>query len=213
MRHLKTLRNALFFCVPAAIFLQGCDMPQNDATFQPLHAESYEADILLEYGESQTAGLHLTRIGDAVWDATFSEPPALSGVVLSFDGNAVSASYKGLAFTIPKSALPAKNMLGIVTEALDAADAAESLPCTQQEDGNWCYQGNCAGGNYTLTFAQSGEPLIFDLPSQPLKLTFSEFKVIQSAAETSDVQTTVSANETTFTGSSCETTATSTTNT
>lgn len=211
MRHLKALRNALFFCVPALISLQGCEMPQNDETFQPLQAESYEADVLLAYGEDQTAGLHLTRIGDSVWDAAFTEPASLAGVVLSFDGSAVSASYKGLAFTIPKSALPAKNMLGMVTEALDAADAAESLPCTQQEDGSWCYQGSCAGGNYTLTFGQSGEPLVFDLPSQPLKLTFSEFRVIQSTAESSDAQTNVSTSETTQTACTTDTSLTSST--
>ena len=198
MRHCY-LRNALIFCVPASILLCGCEMPQKqDAPFQPIRAESYEADILLEYGEDQTANLHLTRCGNALWDANFTEPPALAGVTLTFDGDAVSANYKGLAFTVPKTALPAKNMLGIVTEALDAADAAESLPCTQQSDGTWCYQGECAGGSYTMTFAESGEPLIFDLPAQPLKLTFSGFAVItQEAAESTITQTTVSSAETT----------------
>lgn len=214
MKHLNLLRNALIFCIPAAICLQGCEMPQQDAAFQPVKAESYEADILLEYGENESASFHLTRMGDALWDAAFSEPASLSGVILTFDGDAVSASYKGLAFTVPKSALPAKNMLGIVTEALDAADAAEALPCTQQEDGSWRYQGECSGGSYTLTFAESGEPLTFEVPAQPLKLTFSDFAVIQNT-EVTEAQTetsclsTISADQTSLTADTSVTAAVS----
>ena len=211
MTHVIHLRNALFFCVPAAVFMQGCDLPQQDAPFQPMHAESYETDVLLEYGDGQSANLHLTRCGNALWDAEFTEPAALSGVVLTFDGDKVSANYKGLAFTVPKSALPAKNMLGIATEALDAADAAESLPCTQQEDGSWRYSGECAGGSYTLSFTGSGEPLVFDLPAQPLKLTFSGFTVTEQHAETTDTQTNVSAAETTSPETVSGTTAAETT--
>lgn len=208
MTHVIHLRNALFFCVPAAVLMQGCDLPKQDAPFQPMHAEAYETDVLLEYGDGQSANLHLTRCGDALWDAEFTEPAALSGVVLTFDGDKVSANYKGLAFTVPKSALPAKNMLGIATEALDAADAAESLPCAQQEDGSWSYSGECAGGSYTLSFAESGEPLVFDLPAQPLRLTFSGFTVTQQTVETTGTQTDVSAMETASSETVSDTTVT-----
>ena len=197
MRHLNNLRYALFFCVPAALILHGCTAPQADAPFQPKLKDAYEADVQLEYGDGQSADLHLTRCGNALWDAAFTEPPALAGVILTFDGDTVSASYKGLAFTVPKTALPAKNMLGIVTEALDAAAAAESLPCTQS-DGSWSYQGDCPGGSYTMTFAETGEPLVFDLPSQPLRLTFTGFTVTaQTSAETTVTQTDTSSAETT----------------
>lgn len=211
MKHFDLMRNALVLCVSASFLLQGCEMSKPDAAFQPIRAESYEADALLEYGDGQSAALHLTRMGDTLWDAAFSEPATLSGVILTFDGDAVSASYKGLAFTVPKSALPAKNMLGIVTEAFDAADAAESLPCTQQQDGNWCYQGQCSGGSYTITFSASGEPLTFDLPAQPIKLTFSNFTVIQSECETTGMQTDTTTQSTSSAETISETTCSNTT--
>ena len=209
MRQLTILRNALFFCVPAAFFLQSCALPQKEpAEFAPVRAESYEADALLEYGEGQSAALHLTRYGDALWDASFTEPTALAGVILTFDGDTVSASYKGLAFSVPKSALPAKNMLAAATEALDEAAASETLPCRLQEDGTWSCTGECAGGSYTLTFSESGEPMRFDLPSQPFCLTLSGFTVLQTSAETAASETAASyAPETAVTQAMTETAA------
>ena len=211
MRHLMHLRNALLFCVPAAILMQGCQAPQGDAQVQPLPAETYEADCTLEYGEGQSAALHLTRCGDSLWDAAFTEPPALAGIILTFDGNAVSASYKGLAFTVPKTALPAKNMLTLLTEALDAAHAAESLPCSPQDDGSQLCQGECAGGSYTLTFDPDGQPLQFEVPSQPLKITFSGFTVLQESGTTepagTDITTAETAADTSETAAVTETTA------
>ena len=47
-------------------------------------------------------------------------------------------------------------------------------------------------GYQTMTFAESGEPLIFDLPAQPLKLTFTSYTVTaEPAATTSPAETAV----------------------
>lgn len=196
MRHWIRLRNALFLCASASFLMQGCSMPQEKAPFQPKLAESYESDALLEYGEGQSASLHLTRCGNALWEASFTDPPALAGVILTFDGNQVSASYKGLEFSVPKSALPAKNMLATVTETLDAAQASGTLSCSEQEDGSFLAEGECTGGSYTLTFQADGQPLCFAVPSQPLKLTFSGYTVLKETVETAVSETTVTAAET-----------------
>ena len=183
MKRLIFLRNALLFCAPA-IMLGGCAAVSDPAGFTPKNDESYAMDAAMEYGDGQTANLHLTRIGSDVWEASFTEPPTLSGVILAFDSGNVTASYKGLEFTVPKSALPAKNMLAVVTDALDQAAAAEQLICTEQEDGTWCYTAESAGGSFTLTFSESGEPIGFSLPSQPLTVTFSAYTVSAPSAET-----------------------------
>ena len=192
MRRWICRRTALIFCVPACILLTACAGAEQSGSFTPKRDPSFSAQAEMEYADGQKAALELTRCADSLWEATFSEPASLAGVVLTFDGDAVSASYKGLAFTVPKSALGAKNMLLYVTETLDNAAAAEPLVCTQQEDGTWVNSGECAGGAYTLTFADSGEPLIFDLPSQPLKLTFTSYTVTaEPAATTSPAETAV----------------------
>lgn len=196
MKRLIFVRNALFFCLTGAL-LTGCTAPQAASDFAPAMDESFEAQADMEYGEGQTAQLHITRCSANLWEAAFAEPATLAGVVLTFDGDAVTASYKGLEFTVPKSALPAKNMLSLVTDALDAAAVADQLPCVEQEDGTWCYASDCAGGAFTLTFTESGEPLVFELPAQPLKITFSSYNCLGTAESAPDEasSTTVAATE------------------
>ena len=171
------LKNALSVFLPACMLLTGCTAPTQETAFHPKLDSAYAIQAEMEYGEQEHAVLTLTRSGSGQWDAEFSEPNALAGVLLTFDGNAVSASYKGLAFTVPKTALPAKNMLTLTTGILDSFDGLEQLPCTQQEDGTWCSSGECEGGSYTIIFADSGEPAAMELPNQPLKLTFSGYTV------------------------------------
>lgn len=205
MKPLVLMKNALAFFVPACLLLTGCTVPQAETDFSPHFDESYAADAVLNYGDGQTAEVQITRYADGLWETAFSEPQTLAGVVLTFDGNACSASYKGLAFTVPKTALPAKNMLTALTETLDAAAAAESLPCTQQEDGTWCTEGTCAAGSYTLTFSETGTPAIFEIPAQPLTVTLSGYTVCAESAETT--AQTAAVTETADTTAAAETTS------
>lgn len=193
MKPLVLMKNALVFFAPACILMTGCNAPQGDAAFSPHFDEAYTTEAALTYGDGQSAQVTITRCADGLWETAFSEPQTLAGVILTFDGNACSASYKGLAFTVPKTALPAKNMLAALTETLDAAAAAESLPCTQQEDGTWSTSGECGAGSYTLTFSDAGIPAVFEIPAQPLTVTFSGYTVYAGTT----AETSVSAEETT----------------
>ncbi|MBR5404716.1 MAG: hypothetical protein IK107_00315, partial [Oscillospiraceae bacterium] len=141
----------------------------------------YAVTAHMEYAES-AADLLLTRQSDSIWDAEFSAPASLAGVLLHFDGNAVSASYQGLQFTVPKSAMPAKTMLIAVTEVLDSFAAQETLPCAVQEDGTWQNTGNCSAGSYTVTFDANGVLAGMELPDQPVRLTFREYVCVQENA-------------------------------
>ena len=178
MRPLYFLRDALFFCASAGCLLTGCAAGQQTADFSPKLDGAYTAEAELEYGSGQTAALTVTRYGKGQWETAFSAPPALEGVVLQFEGDAVTASYKGLQFSVPKSALPAKNMLTLATDALDHAAETQPLPCTAQDDGTYCYAGDAESGSYTLRFSGSGEPLSVEMPSQPFTLRFSSLRVL-----------------------------------
>ena len=178
------LRNALVFCAPACLLLTSCTPAPSGGEFSPKLDESYSVQAEMDYADGLSAQLSLTRYGDQLWEAAFTEPASLAGVVLTFDGGAVSASYKGLEFTVPKSALAAKNMLLYVTDALNAAAAAEQLPCAPQDDGSWVCAGDSDGGAYTLSFSADGLPLGFDLPAQPLTLSFSAYTALNAPAET-----------------------------
>ena len=198
MKPLIFRRNALIFCASASILLCGCEAPQSSADFVPQAACAYSVDASVEYGSGQTAVLKLTRYEAARWEADFTEPDSLAGVVLQFDGSTVSASYKGLAFSVPKSALPAKNMLMLATEALDTAAETQDLHCKSQDDGTYCWTGNSDAGSYTVTFAETGEPVAFEMPSQPCKITLTNFTVLtDQPAETTALTTAAEPSETT----------------
>ena len=178
MRPMYVLRNALIFSVPACFLLCGCTAGQKTADFEPKQDSAYTADAELEYGDGQTASLSVTRYGKGQWEAAFTAPASLEGVVLAFEGNAVTASYKGLQFSVPKSALPAKNMLVLAADALDQAAETVPLPCTMQSDGTWCYAGESEAGSCTVTFSANGEPLAVEIPAQPFTLRFNSYTVI-----------------------------------
>ncbi|MBQ8920758.1 MAG: hypothetical protein IJ060_01175 [Oscillospiraceae bacterium] len=175
MRPNGILRNALAVFASAGLLLTGCTASKQETAFAPQLSAAYTVQAEMTFGDSGSAALTLTRSAAEQWEAEFSDPPALAGVVLTFDGNAVSASYKGLAFTVPKSALPAKNMLSLTTEILDAIGALDEIPCAEQDDGTWVGTGESSGGSYTVTFAGSGEPVSLEIPSQPLQIQFSGY--------------------------------------
>lgn len=168
------IRNVLF-ALSLPVCLAGCSGAKAETPFQPVIDPAYTVQAQMEYAEGQKASLSMTRCADGVWDMTFSEPPALAGVVLTFDGNAVSASYKGLSFTVPKSAVGAKTMLLYVTDVLDSMAQTEQTVCTQKDDGTWQAGGDCDGGSYTVSFAPDGTLAGFAMPSQPLTVTFSGY--------------------------------------
>lgn len=184
MKPLYFLRNALIFCAPACFLLSGCAAGNQAAPFTPKLDIAYSAEAELEYGTGQTASLTVTRYDKAQWEAAFSAPPALEGVMLQFDGDAVKASYKGLEFSVPRSALPAKNVLVLATEALDLTAETAPLPCTEQSDGTWSYAGETEAGSFTVTFAADGTPAVLDMPAQPFTIRFSGYTAVtpQSAA-------------------------------
>ena len=167
-------RNVLFAALPVCL-LTGCAGVTAESDFQPVLDPAYTVQAEMEYADGQKASLSASRGGDGVWDMTFTEPPALAGVVLSLDGDAVSASYKGLSFSVPKSAVGAKTMLLYVTEVLDGLAGTDPIPCTQSDDGTWETSGDCEGGSYTLTFSADGKLHSFTLPAQPLTVTFTDY--------------------------------------
>lgn len=134
----------------------------------------------------------VSRFGDGLWEAEFESPGTLSGVKLSFaDGN-VTASYKGLSFSVPRSAIPVKAMLVNLMDAVDSAAREAQLTGTEK-DGIFEITDELEGGGYTLSVDSDGNICSFEMPNNLLKMTFTEVKA--SAAPKTD--TTLPAEETT----------------
>jgi hypothetical protein len=125
----------------------------------------------------------LTRYGTDAWSVVFSEPQALAGVQLDFLDDDVTASYKGLEFSVPQSAQAVKTELHELMEIIDGMAQNTELDGTAKEEHIIC-EGEIDVGSYTLTFAQDGIPLSFSLPCYGLEITFDSFTENGTASET-----------------------------
>ena len=105
---------------------------------------------------------------------SFSEPSQLAGVRLDFQKGEVTASYKGLAFSVPQTALPAKSILYQFILAADQLAEESTLQGTSK-DGGMVLSGDLEAGSYELTMTAEGIPAIFSMKNQNAVLTFHDF--------------------------------------
>ncbi len=168
-----------------ALMLAACsvpDMPGGEGSSRENRLGlPFEAAMTLTLDRLEAEGtVKHTAAGD--WEAVFETPSSLSGVTLSFsrtDGT-VTASYKGLTFSVPKSALPVKAMLLCLISAAEENAALEKLSGTET-DGMLTVSGRLDSGEYNLTV--DGEGLIsrFEMPGSKLDIRFTEVKVTGTA--------------------------------
>ena len=119
-----------FLCV---FSLASCSNPMSASVKRPNNlSNSFTAKMNISLDKLNAEGT-VTRHGDNMWTAEFNSPNTLSGVTLNFEENIVKASYKGLDFSVPKSALPVKAMLSNLIEAVDTAARSEELTGTENE--------------------------------------------------------------------------------
>ena len=128
------------------------------------------------------AGGEVKRFGDGVWEIEFSEPNTLSGVKLEFSEGNVIASYKGLSFSVPRSAIPVKAMMLNLMKAVDD-NATETELTGEENDGLLSIKGSLDGGDYVLTVDENGLLSTFEMPNNKLKMRFTELKTAEIALE------------------------------
>ena len=141
----------------------------------------------------------IKRFGEGVWEIEFSEPNTLSGVKLEFSGvklefseGSVIASYKGLTFSVPQSAVPVKAMMLNLMKAVDENAKTEEL--SGKEDGDMLkVEGTLDGGDYTLTVDKDGLLSGFDMPNNKLTMRFTEMKTAEITLEQSASETVTTA--------------------
>ena len=121
----------------------------------------------------------------------------------NFQKGEVTASYKGLAFSVPQTALPAKSILYQFILAADQLAEESTLQGTSK-DGGMVLSGDLEAGSYELTMTAEGVPAIFSMKNQNAVLTFHDFvsngAVSESETSTeSELQTTEPALQTELT--------------
>lgn len=163
--------------------MAGCAVAQTPGNVDNRMDGAFTADVIMNTSESETKGT-LTRYGNEAWSVTFTEPAALSGVQLDFIDDDVTASYKGLEFSVPQSAQAVKTML---SELMDIVDDMAQNPQIQgkSDDSQIVLEGEIDEGSYTLTYTADGTPLQFSLPSYGVTIDFENFAETGSTPETS----------------------------
>ncbi|MDE7363680.1 MAG: hypothetical protein K2N27_02145 [Ruminococcus sp.] len=177
--------------------LASCSTPiQTTQSRQNNLNSSFSSDVTITLDKLTAEGT-VKRMGENEWEVEFSSPNTLSGVNLAFSQGNVNASYKGLNFSVPKSALPVKAMLVNMIEAVDTNARSEELKGSDK-DGVFQIAGSLDGGDYVLMLDSNGNIKSFDMPNNLLKIDFSEVKMIQGiTAETTTEQETTVTTETT----------------
>ncbi|MBQ8011235.1 MAG: hypothetical protein IJ265_06750 [Oscillospiraceae bacterium] len=181
----------------------GCAGAQTAGNVSNRMNGAFTAEVTMSMEDSETKAV-LTRCGTDAWSVSFTEPPALSGVQLDFFDNDVTASYKGLEFSVPQSAQAVKTVLAELMEIVDEMAAETELNGTQEENSIIC-EGEIDEGSYSLTFSKEGIPVEFSLPCYGLTITFDSF-IENGSAENSG--TSADTTETAQTETTAETTDT-----
>lgn len=163
----------IFFAV---FSLTGCSSPMKSTEKCPNNLSStFSADMVLVLDKLNAEGT-ISRLGDGEWEVEFESPNTLSGVCMKFSSGNVTASYKGLNFSVPRSALPAKAMLLNLIDAVDTNARSEELKGASNE-GMLEISGSLECGDYVITVDDKGYIHSFSMPNNLLKIAFSDVDV------------------------------------
>lgn len=162
------------------VFLTGCAVQPSEQTVTNRMNGAFTAEVTIRTADSEITGT-LQRYGTDAWCVVFSEPAALDGVQLDFVDDEVTASYKGLEFSVPQTAQAVRTELQELMEVVDGMAAEQELTVQEQDEQLTC-GGELEVGAYTLSFGEDGTPLGFSLPAYGLEITFGSF-VQQGAAQ------------------------------
>jgi len=171
----------------ALIVITSCNSPLSEKSYRENGLKSgFESDVKISLDKLNVTG-RVKRLAENTWEAEFSEPSSLSGVRLEFSEGNVKASYKGLDFSVPQSALPVKSMMLNLISAVEENALKDELNGTEK-DGRLEISGTLDSGDYILTVDREGKISTFAMDNNKLFIAFSEVKEIQSLPQGTEIQ-------------------------
>ena len=130
---------------------------------------AFDSEMNFVLGKLNAEG-RMTHTDDDIWTVEFDSPNTLSGIRLEFSDDTVNASYKGLSFSVPQSALPVKAMMLSLIQAVRDNSSAEQLS-GEEKDGMFIVNGKLESGDYTILADSEGRLKEFEMPNNKLKIT------------------------------------------
>ncbi|MBQ8824640.1 MAG: hypothetical protein IJZ64_05340 [Ruminococcus sp.] len=162
-----------FIFALTACLMAGCSAKGHTASVSQPLKENFQTGITMEL-EDLTAEGTLSRYGLGEWNLIFSEPSQLAGVQLAFAEGDVTASYKGLEFSVPQIALPAKSIMMNFISVIDKLATQETIEGVSDEDGIQV-TGELESGNYVLILQDDGSPFSFQMENMNATIVFHDF--------------------------------------
>lgn len=190
----------IFTCLVSAaclLFCTACGGGGSSAKAEQRLDESFSASFVMEI-DGLTAEGTVTKYDSDLWSASFDSPSQVAGVVLDFAGDDVTASYKGLAFSVPQAAMPSKALLLRFIEAVDEIADEEDVS-GKEKDGLIEYAGELDGEPYYLYLNSDGSPAEFRMENMGGFIVFSDFSsdVVMTTVVTTVESFVVTTSETT----------------
>lgn len=140
-------------------------------------AYSFTAQIDYE-GFSATA--EIQRVGERSWTAMLTEPAALQGLSVVYEGGGATMSYAGFTIEPDKSVT---NMVTAITDVLENAIAKENLEVISAKE-HIQLSGTSTLGAYVLKLDKAtGLPLTLSVSELRLEVVFSNVVVAEFAEE------------------------------
>lgn len=174
--------------VITAVMFFSCSSPMKNETSRKNGLDcSFQSSVNITIDKLNADGV-MKRFGDGVWDVEFETPNTLSGVKLEFNGGNVTASYKGLNFSVPQSALPVKSMMLNLIEAVDTNARLEELKGNENGD-ILEVSGSLEGGDYIISVGKDGKMSSFEMENNKLKIVFTDMKEIEGTPLQSTTET------------------------
>lgn len=174
--------------VITAVMFFSCSSPMKNETSRKNSLDcSFQSSVNITIDKLNADGV-MKRFGDGVWDVEFETPNTLSGVKLEFNGGNVTASYKGLNFSVPQSALPVKSMMLNLIEAVDTNARLEELKGSENGD-ILEVSGSLEGGDYIISVGKDGKMSSFEMENNKLKIVFTDMKEIDGTSLQSTTET------------------------
>jgi len=192
------MKKIFTFVITIAVVLcmTACTVPKSGSVSRENRlSDAFSASVSIVLDRLEAVG-ELKRYGEGVWEIEFSEPNTLSGVKLEFSEGSVIASYKGLTFSVPQSAVPVKAMMLNLMKAVD--DNAKADELSGEEDGGILkINGTLDGGDYSLSVDKEGHISSFEMPNNKLTMRFTEVKTAEISIEQGTAETSIALSQVT----------------
>ncbi|HHX56564.1 MAG TPA: hypothetical protein GX710_00945 [Clostridiales bacterium] len=187
---------ALMLVVVSILSLSACGkIGKVKKEIKPQLDSAFSCNVKMKYGDLLSEA-SVKRFGNGAWEADFSAPNTLAGVKLSFLDDDVTASYKGLSFSVPKSALPIKSMMSNLFTIIDETASKDTIEVINDKE-YLVIEGRTEQGDYEIMLdKETGLLVSFAMPNLDLLIEFSDFMPSGIGTETGVTESGITAETT-----------------